>query len=197
MNNITKHKYCISREDRNKRNGHGSLVVWFTGLSGSGKSTIANKLEKLLFDAGIQTYSLDGDNIRSGINRDLSFSVEDRDENIRRIAEVAKLFFDAGIVTITAFISPLEKERNGARHIIGSGNFIEVFVDTPLKVCEQRDVKGLYKKAREGEIENFTGIGSPYEAPENPDFKIKTMEETVEDAALRLYHFLQNKLNLS
>ncbi len=194
MSNIVKHEYSTSKEDRNKENRHNSFVVWFTGLSGSGKSTIANHLEKKLFEAGIKVYSLDGDNIRSGLNKGLSFSREDRFENNRRIAEVAKLFIDSGMVAITAFISPLEKDREQARKIIGKENFVEVFVNTPLEVCEQRDVKGFYEKARKGEIENFTGISAPYEAPQNPDITVKTDVESVEDAVERIFLFLQHKL---
>lgn len=195
MKNIIKHKYSISKSSRNKQNGHTSFVIWFTGLSGSGKSTIANQLEKRLFDMGIKTYTLDGDNIRSGLNKELSFTNEDRNENNRRIAEVAKLFVDAGVVTVTAFISPLKKYREEAKEIIGSENFIEIFVNTPLRVCEIRDVKGLYKKARRGEIENFTGISSPYESPENPDIEIRTEEESLEDSVERILKFLEGKLN--
>ncbi|WP_423818714.1 adenylyl-sulfate kinase [Salinimicrobium sp. TIG7-5_MAKvit] len=194
--NIVEHKYSVSREDRTRKNQHQSMVIWFTGLSGSGKSTIANSLEKRLFKEGISTYSLDGDNIRSGLNKGLSFSREDRHENNRRIAEVAKLFVDAGIVTIGAFISPLKEDREQAKDIIGKENFVEVFVNTPLEVCEERDVKGFYKKARQGEIKNFTGISAPYEAPENPDIKINTEEESAEEAVERLYEFLQQKLKL-
>lgn len=195
MNNIIKHTYHISKEDRNRLNGHNSFVVWFTGLSGSGKSTIANQLEKKFFDMGLRTYSLDGDNIRSGLNKGLSFTEEDRTENNRRISEVAKLFVDAGIITITAFISPLEEDRKRAKEIIGPKNFIEVFVNTPLEVCEERDVKGLYKKARQGEIKNFTGISSPYEAPKNPDIEIKTEKESIEESVERIFKVLQAKLD--
>lgn len=194
MKNIVKHKYLISRDHRNKENGHKSLVIWFTGLSGSGKSTIANHLEWRLFDMGIQTYSLDGDNIRSGLNKDLSFTKEDRHENNRRIAEVSKLFMDAGMVTITAFISPLKQDRKLARQIIGPQDFIEIYVNTPLEVCEERDVKGFYKKARQGEIDNFTGISSPYEEPEDPDIEINTERESVEDSVNKILDFLKGKL---
>lgn len=194
MKNIIKHTYHISQADRNKQNGHNSFVLWFTGLSGSGKSTIANQLEKKLFDGGVRTYSLDGDNIRSGLNKGLSFTEEDRTENNRRIAEVAKLFMDAGIVTITAFISPLSEDRKKAKEIIGADNFIEIFVNTPLEICEERDVKGLYKKARQGEIANFTGISSPYEAPSNPDIEIKTESENIEDSVERIFKTLKAKL---
>lgn len=193
MPNIVKHTYHITREDRNRKNKHRSLVLWFTGLSGSGKSTIASHLEQRLFKEGIQTFALDGDNIRSGLNKGLTFTREDRFENNRRIAEVAKLFLDAGMITITAFISPLKEDRDQAKNVIGNENFLEIFVNTPLKVCEERDVKGFYKKARAGEIKNFTGISSPYEAPEDPDFEIRTEEESVEDAVDRLFSFLKEK----
>lgn len=194
MKNIIKHSYHISKEDRNRLNRHNSFVVWFTGLSGSGKSTIANQLEKKFFDMGLRTYSLDGDNIRSGLNKGLTFTKEDRTENNRRIAEVAKLFVDAGIITITAFISPLEADRKRAKEIIGADNFIEVFVNTPLEVCEKRDVKGLYKKARKGEIKNFTGISSPYEKPEDPDIEVKTENENIQESVERIFKILQAKL---
>lgn len=194
MKNIVKHSYHISKEDRNRQNGHNSFVIWFTGLSGSGKSTIANQLEKKLFDLGVKTYSLDGDNIRSGLNKGLSFTEEDRTENNRRIAEVAKLFMDAGLVTITAFISPLAEDREKAKELIGDENFLEIFVNTPLEICEERDVKGLYKKARQGEIENFTGISSPYEAPVNPDIEIKTENESIEESVERIFQVLKEKL---
>lgn len=171
-------------------------MIWFTGLSGSGKSTIANKLEEYLFEQDVQTYALDGDNIRSGLNEGLGFTREDRLENNRRIAEVAKLFMDAGMVTITAFISPLKEDRDQAKKIIGDENFLEVFVNTPLRICEDRDVKGFYKKARAGEIKNFTGISSPYQAPENPDLEIQTHRESVEEAVERLLEFLYKKIKL-
>ncbi|MCY2686932.1 adenylyl-sulfate kinase [Salinimicrobium sp. TH3] len=196
MTNIVKHDYHINREDRNIQNNHNSFVIWFTGLSGSGKSTIANKLEKRLFEEGIKVYALDGDNIRSGLSKGLSFTREDRWENNRRISEVAKLFMDAGMIAITAFISPLKEDRDQAKKIIGRENFIEVFINTPLEVCEERDVKGFYKKARAGKIENFTGISAPYEAPVRPDFEIKTEEESVEDAVARLFSFLQQKMKV-
>ena len=194
MKNITKHTYHITKLDRNQLNGHNSFVVWFTGLSGSGKSTIANHLEKKLFEMGLRTYSLDGDNIRSGLNKGLTFTEEDRTENNRRISEVAKLFVDAGVITITAFISPLEENRKRSKEIIGSDNFFEVFVNTPLEVCEERDVKGLYKKARQGEIKNFTGISSPYEEPKNPDIEVKTENESIEESVERILQVLKAKL---
>lgn len=180
--NITIHHYDLTREKRNNINEHQSFVLWFTGLSGSGKSTIANKVEAALFEKNKQVYSLDGDNIRSGINKGLGFTKEDRQENLRRIAEVAKLFVDSGSITVAAFVSPTYKDRNLVKNIIGEKDFIEVFVDTSLEECERRDVKGLYKKARAGEIKNFTGIDAPYDAPKNPDIHIKTEEKTVDQA---------------
>ena len=161
----------IGREDRERLNGHQGKVIWFTGLSGSGKSTIANALEKELHAQGKHTYILDGDNIRQGLNKDLDFTDAGRVENIRRVAEVAKLMMDAGLIVMTAFISPFHAERAMARKLIGAKNFVEVYVDTPLEVCEQRDPKGLYKKARNGQIPNMTGINSPYEPPEKPELR--------------------------
>lgn len=196
MRNIVKHNYQVTKKERNLLNRHNSFVIWFTGLSGSGKSTLANKLEKVLFEKNIRTYSLDGDNIRSGLNKELSFTEEDRYENIRRIAEVCKLFVDAGIVCVSAFISPLKKDRLLAREIIGEENFIEIFVNTPLKICEERDVKGLYKKARKGEIKYFTGIDAPYEAPENPAIEIKTEAESLEESIGKILEYLNKKLKI-
>ena len=166
--NVHRQALSITLEDRKRLNGHPGKVIWFTGLSGSGKSTIANALEKALHAEGKRTYILDGDNIRQGLNKDLGFTDADRVENIRRVAEVAKLMMDAGLIVMTAFISPFRAEREMARELIGEENFIEVFVDTPLAVCEQRDPKGLYKKARNGQLPNMTGINSPYEPPLNP-----------------------------
>jgi bifunctional enzyme CysN/CysC len=163
--NVHRQALSVTREDREHLNGHKGKVVWFTGLSGSGKSTIANSLEKELHAQGRRTYILDGDNIRQGLNRDLGFTDADRVENIRRIAEVAKLMMDAGLIVLTAFISPFRMEREMARELIGAGNFFEVYVNTPLEVCESRDVKGLYHKARSGQLPNMTGIDSPYEPP--------------------------------
>ncbi len=157
-------------------------VIWFTGLSGSGKSTLAVQLEAALYARGFKTYLLDGDNIRSGLNKDLSFTDDARVENIRRISEVCKLFVDAGVVVLSAFISPFQVDREQVRSIVGAENYIEVFVDTPLEVCEQRDVKGLYKKARTGEVKNFTGISSPYERPTDPDIVIRTDKTSVEES---------------
>ncbi len=170
-------------------------MILFTGLSGSGKSTIANALEQKLHILNIQTYTLDGDNMRSGINQDLSFSPEDRSENIRRIGEIGKLFVDAGMVVLAAFVSPYEKDRNHIRNIVGVDTFIEVFVNTSLEVCEARDVKGLYKKARKGEIKNMTGISAPYEIPSKPDVVV-TEKNTVAEAVEMIFQKIQPKLKL-
>jgi len=182
MENIIPHRHSVTLDDRIEKNGHKPKLVWFTGLSGSGKSSLANALEQQLHNRGLNTYILDGDNIRSGLNKDLDFSEESRKENIRRIAEVSKLFVDAGVVVLTAFISPFRENRRFARELVGAEHFIEVFVDCPLEVCEARDVKGLYAKARAGEIPDFTGITSPFEAPENPDIVVKTNELSLEDS---------------
>jgi bifunctional enzyme CysN/CysC len=173
---------AVTREDRERLSGHPAKVVWFTGLSGAGKSTMANALEKALHALGKRTYILDGDNVRHGLNKDLGFTDADRVENIRRVAEVARLMMDAGLIVITAFISPFRVERELARQLIGEENFIEVFVDTPLEVCEQRDPKGLYKKARSGQLPNMTGIGSPYEPPENPSLVVTSSDQGTADA---------------
>ena len=170
--NITWHNTKITKLDRENLNGHKGVCLWFTGLSGSGKSTLANELEFELNKKGVHTYLLDGDNIRHGLNKDLDFSDVGRKENIRRIGEVAKLFVDAGIVVLTAFISPFREDRNQVRKLLNENEFIEIFVDADLETCESRDPKGLYKKARQGEIKDFTGISSPYEVPENAELKI-------------------------
>ena len=172
----------LSRQNRERLKGHSGKVIWFTGLSGSGKSTLANALEQALHQAGKHTYILDGDNIRSGLCSDLGFSDADRVENIRRIAEVARLMMDAGLIVMTAFISPFRAERDMARELIGADNFIEVYVNTPLPVCEIRDPKGLYKKARAGLISNMTGINSAYEAPEAPELSIDTSQAHATEA---------------
>ena len=188
--NVHLQSFCISRADRELLNGHQGKVVWFTGLSGSGKSTIANALETSLHAQGKRTYLLDGDNIRQGLSKDLGFTVADRVENIRRIAEVAKLMMDAGLIVMTAFISPFRQEREAARKLIGNANFVEVFVDTPLALCEQRDTKGLYKKARSGHLPNMTGIDSPYEAPLNPAVTLNSQTEKLQDEVLRILALL-------
>lgn len=186
MNHIYPIKTKVTNQQRASQLQQRPSVIWFTGLSGSGKSTLAVQLEAALFDQGFKTYLLDGDNLRTGLCQDLGFSDADRVENIRRIGEVSKLMLDAGLVVLSAFISPFASDREQVRNIVGAANFIEVFVDTPLEICEQRDVKGLYKKARAGEIQNFTGITSPYERPVNPDVTIQTQLLTVSEAIDKL-----------
>ena len=194
--NIIPHSYQISRQDRQEGNKHNSFLMWFTGLSGSGKSTISNVVEQELFKLGIKTYILDGDNIRKGINSDLTFSPEDRTENIRRIAEVANLMVDSGLVVLAAFVSPYKKDRENIKNIVKDVNFVEIYVNTSVEECERRDVKGLYKKARAGEIKNMTGISAPYEAPENPDVEIKTENTSVEQAVKQVIDYIKPKLKL-
>ena len=179
-NNLVRHDYAITKIDREKCHGHSASLLWFTGLSGSGKSTLANLVEVELHKLGLSTYSLDGDNIRQGINKDLSFNPKDRTENIRRIAEIGKLMVDAGLITLAAFVSPYRADRENIKHIVGREQCIEIYINTSLEECERRDVKGLYKKARAGEITNFTGIDDPYEAPENPEIHLHTDEMTLE-----------------
>ncbi len=191
--NIVWHQGAVNRDDREKLNGHKGATVWLTGLSGSGKSTIAVDLEKRLCERGVRTYILDGDNIRHGLNKNLGFSPEDRTENIRRIGEVAKLFTDAGLVAITAFISPYRADRDQVRALMKPGDFVEIFVDCPVEVCEQRDVKGLYKKARAGEIKEFTGISAPYEAPASPELTLKSHELSVDAAVQKVLDHLASK----
>lgn len=184
--NLFPQSFDIARRDREKIKGHQGKVIWFTGLSGSGKSTLANALDCALHKAGKHTYILDGDNIRHGLNQDLGFTDEDRVENIRRIAEVSKLMLDAGLIVMTAFISPFKAERDMARSLIGPENFIEVHVNTPLEICETRDPKGLYKKARAGVISNMTGINSAYEAPTSPDICINTAQHDASEQLISL-----------
>lgn len=188
--NLHRQALSITRSQREQLNGHAGKVVWFTGLSGAGKSSLANALETELHAQGRRTYVLDGDNIRLGLNKDLGFTAADRVENIRRIAEVARLMHDAGLIVITAFISPFRAERQMARELIGEENFIEVFVDTPLAICEQRDPKGLYKKARSGQLPNMTGITSPYEPPRQPEAVIETGKTDLHAAVQQLLHLL-------
>ena len=193
--NLHFHKHRIPRQLKEDRNQQKSRVLWFTGLSGSGKSTVANATEKLLHDLDIHTYILDGDNVRMGLNKDLGFAPEDRTENIRRITEVSKLFADAGIIVLTAFISPYLDDRKSARKIIGDVDFIEIYVKADLSVCESRDPKGLYKKARAGEIKGFTGIDAPYEPPVNPEIVLETDRyNIIECAQFVIDYLIQNKI---
>ncbi len=192
--NIIPHSFSILQEQRSELKKHKPLLVWFTGLSGSGKSTIANALEKTLFERDIHTYLLDGDNVRKGLNNNLSFSPDDRTENIRRIAEVANLMIDAGLVVIASFVSPYREDRENVKRIVGYGKFVEVFVNTPIEECERRDVKGLYAKARAGEIKNFTGVNAPYEAPMAPDVEIDTTMVTVEEAVFLIIAQIEKRL---
>ena len=194
--NIIRHEYQVSQAARRKLMQQNSFLLWFTGLSGSGKSTIANALEKKLHQEGYKTYALDGDNIRKGINNDLNFSPEGRKENIRRIAEIANLFVDAGVVVLAAFVSPYKKDREKIAGIVGNDNFVEIFVNTSLEECEKRDVKGLYKKARAGEIKDFTGVNAPYEAPDSPDVEIVTDGLSVEECVLKIYDKIKPKLKI-
>lgn len=190
---VIPHEHEITKEDRRSLNQHGSLILWFTGLPSSGKSTIANELEKKLITMGTRTYILDGDNVRMGLCKDLGFSEEDRGENIRRIGEVSKLFVDAGAIVLSAFVSPYIKDRDGVRELVEDGEFVEVYVDAPLEVCEERDVKGLYKKAREGIIKGFTGIDDPYEAPPNAEITIDTSKQSLEDAVNTILDYLYGR----
>lgn len=192
---IIPHEFSLSKAARNSRNGHASFVVWFTGLSGSGKSTIANAVEQALFAANYQTYVLDGDGLRNGLNAGLGFNEADREENLRRTAEVAKLFADAGMITLASFISPLKKDREMVKTIIGAEQFYEIFVEAPLEICESRDVKGLYKKARTGEIPYFTGISAPYEMPEHPDLILKTSDMSLEATVEKVVTFVDQILS--
>lgn len=194
MNNIIPQNYSIDLEKRSTLKGHKPLVIWLTGLSGSGKSTIANQVEKALFEKGIHTYTLDGDNLRRGLNKDLGFTEEERTENLRRTGEVTKLFLDSGTVVISSFITPLKSDRKMIRSIVEKHTFIEVFVNTSLEECERRDIKGLYQKARAGEIEDFTGISAPYEAPKNPEITIDTEKETLTEAVQKILNYIHPKL---
>jgi adenylylsulfate kinase len=191
--NLTWHVGEVDREARAKAHGHRGAVLWFTGLSGSGKSTIGHRVERMLIERGAFAYVLDGDNIRHGLNDDLGFSPDDRVENIRRIGEVARLFADAGALVLSAFISPYRADRERVRGLLGPREFVEVFVDTPLEVCEARDPKGLYKKARAGEISGFTGLDAPYELPLAPEVHLKTMDLTVDEAAARVISYLEKQ----
>ena len=194
MKELIEHEFNVNRKMRNDLNGHPSLLIWFTGLSGSGKSTLANLLEIVLHENELRTYLLDGDSLRLGLNKDLGFSADDRSENIRRIGEVSKLMVDAGIITIAAFVTQFEKDRALVQAIVGTENYMEIFVDTSLEECMKRDVKGLYKKAIAGEIKDFTGISSPYERPSNPTITISTEEQTPEEAVAMILETVLLKL---
>ena len=197
MSSNTFHQlYKLTKADREQLKGHKSYLIWFTGLSGSGKSTLANLVEIALHKKGFLTYTLDGDNIRKGINKNLSFTPEDRTENIRRIGEIANLMIDAGVITLAAFISPYTKDREGVMKIVGPDNFIEIYVNTSIEECERRDVKGLYKKARIGEIKDMTGISAPYEAPINPDLEIITDGLSIEQSVDKILDYLNSRLNI-
>jgi adenylylsulfate kinase len=196
MKNVFHQDYQIAKKDRQKLHKHNSFLLWFTGLSGSGKSTLANLVELELHKLNVSTYTLDGDNIRRGINQSLGFSEVDRKENIRRIAEISKLFVDAGVVTLAAFVSPFIKDRDNIKQIVGTEHVIEIYINTSLEECERRDVKGLYKKARLGEIKNMTGLTSPYEAPINPDLEIITDNLSIEEATKNILDFILTKITL-
>jgi adenylylsulfate kinase len=192
--NIIPHHFNVSQEERSSLKKHKPLLLWFTGLSGSGKSTIANAVEVALFNKGIHTYLLDGDNVRKGLNNNLTFSPEDRTENIRRISEVSNLMIDAGLVVLAAFVSPYKKDREMIKNTVKSVNFVEIFVDTSVDECERRDTKGLYAKARKGLIKDFTGVNAPYEAPENPDVLIETENTSVEEAVNEVMKYIEQRL---
>jgi len=191
--NVVWHQATISRRDREAMNGHKSAILWFTGLSGAGKSTLAHAVEDALHQMQCRTYVCDGDNVRHGLNGDLGFSDADRVENIRRIGEVAKLMMEAGVITLTAFISPFRSDRDRARSIVDEGDFVEIYCRCSLETCEARDVKGLYQKARAGEIPEFTGISSPYEEPENPELILDTDQHSVEECALQVVDYLRRR----
>ncbi|MBE0362058.1 adenylylsulfate kinase [Pseudoalteromonas ulvae UL12] len=192
-NNIVWQHYAVSKQDRSSQKQHRPCIIWFTGFSGSGKSTVAGALEHALHQAGVHTYLLDGDNVRHGLCKDLAFSDADRQENIRRVGEVAKLMLDAGLVVLTAFISPFSAERQMVRELVDEGEFIEVFLDTPLAVCEERDPKGLYVKARAGEIKHFTGIDSEYQIPNNPEVVLDTSQNQLADSVAQLIDYLKTQ----
>ena len=196
MNNTVWHHATVNRELRNQQNRHKSIILWFTGLSGSGKSTIAHAVEEQLFKQGFRTFVLDGDNVRHGLSSNLGFSEEDRKENIRRVGETAKLMLEAGIITLTAFISPYRQDREGVKIMMPPGDFIEIYCEATLETCERRDVKGYYKKARAGIIKNYTGIDSPYEIPDNPELTLNTDNQTLEESVQAVLALLKQKVIL-
>jgi adenylylsulfate kinase len=191
--NVVYHRATVNRNRRQKLNKHKSVIIWFTGLSGSGKSTLAHAVEEELHQDGCRTFVFDGDNVRHGLCANLSFSEEDRHENIRRIGEMAKLFIEAGVIALTAFISPYRADRDRVRALVSENDFIEIYCNSPLEVCEERDVKGLYRRARKGEIKNYTGISSPYEEPEHPDLVLDTANETVETNVEKVLDMLEER----
>jgi len=193
QNYIRWHESLVNRAHREEQAGHRSAILWFTGLSGAGKSTIAHAVEQRLFELGCRTFVFDGDNVRHGLCADLGFSPEDRVENIRRIGEMSKLFIEAGVIALTAFISPFRADRDRVRHLVADGDFLEIYCHCPIEVCEQRDVKGLYAKARKGLIKDFTGISSPYEPPLNPDLDLDTARQSLEDCVQQVLELLQRK----
>jgi len=195
--NTVWHHATVTRDRRKELNNHKSVILWFTGLSGSGKSTLAHAVEENLYQCKCRTYVLDGDNVRHGLCGDLGFSDEDRKENIRRIGNVAKLFLDAGTIVLTAFISPFREDRQTVRNLVLPGDFLEIYCNAPLEVCEQRDVKGIYKKAREGSIKDFTGISSPYEAPDNPELTLNTGEDSLEECTAQIMKLLKERRIIS
>ncbi|MBI5309391.1 MAG: adenylyl-sulfate kinase [Planctomycetes bacterium] len=196
-NNVIWHHATVTRARREAQNGHKSFILWFTGLSGAGKSTLAHAVEEELYRMGCNTFVFDGDNVRHGLNRDLGFSQEDRKENIRRIGEMCKLFIEAGVIALTAFISPYKKNRNTVRQMVNDQDFIEIYCDCSLDICEKRDVKGSYAKARKGEISDFTGISAPYEAPENPEIIVSTGRDTLDQCTNKVIKYLIDKNLLS
>ena len=191
MNNIHQHQSLVEQTDRLQQAGHKSVILWFTGLSGAGKSTLAHAVEKVLFEKGCRTYVFDGDNVRHGLCADLGFSAEDRQENIRRIGEMSKLFLEAGVIALTAFISPFQADRNRVRSLVKKDEFIEIYCKANIKVCEQRDIKGLYAKAKRGEIKDFTGISSPYEAPLSPELVLDTGSESLDNCVNKVVNYLK------
>ena len=194
--NTHNHTFGITKNDRENLHGHKAYLIWFTGISGSGKSTLANLVEIALHKKRLSTYLLDGDNIRQGINKNLGFSADDRKENIRRVGEIANLILNAGVITLASFISPYTKGREEVKKIVGADNFIEIFVNCSLEVCETRDVKGLYKKARSGEIKDFSGLSAPYQVPINPDIEVKTDNQTLEESVDQILNYLKQKTNI-
>jgi len=193
-NNVVWHKVLVTRQMRESLNGHKSIALWFTGLPSSGKSTIAHALEKMLHDMGLKTYTFDGDNVRHGLCSDLGFSPEDRAENLRRIGEMIKLFLDAGIIALAAFVSPLKEDREKVKKIVGKENFVEIYCRCPVEVCKLRDTKGMYKKAETGEIKYYTGVSAPYEEPEKPDIVLDTHLFSIEECIEKVFNYIQDMI---